>query len=230
MNFYPVILTDSIKTLQNQVDLVKDIEGIETVQIDIIDGFFVDNVTVTPSDLYDVDFGDLTIDLHMMTEEPIDYVHEFLERKDELPIRSVIGQIEKMSYQRFFLEEVKKHEWKAGLSIDIFTPVEEIDEEVWGMLDIVQLMGIESGEQGKKLKNIIFDKVEQVKSRRPSFAKASAGKGAENSFEIMVDGGVKLDNAQKLVDAGVEGLVVGSAIWGAEDTEEVVKEFLAVGN
>ncbi len=220
MNIYPTILTDSSKIAQEQINLVKDLDKISTIQIDVIDGYFVDNVTVTPLDLVDLTFGPATVDLHLMTEEPLDYVYEFLERKDELPVRAVIGQIEKMSYQRFFLEEAKRHEWQAGLSLDLYTPLESIDDEVWSLLDVVQLVAIDIGYQGNPLKEIIFQKIKEL----------SHYKTSDQDFEIIIDGGVKLDNVQKLIDAGADSFSVGSAIWHSRDVAQTVNEFAAIIN
>lgn len=228
MKLYPTILSDSLATVRKQASQANSLEKIETLQIDVIDGYYADNVTVTPLDLVEVDFGKLSVDLHLMTEEPLDYVYEFLERKDMIPIRGIMGQIEKMSYQRFFLEEVKKHGWKAGLSLDVFTPIEEIDEEVWPLLDIVQLVAVEIGFQGGDFHSSVLQKIEKLKKIIDQVENADFGQ--KKSIEIIIDGGVKVDTIKSIRDAGADGVAVGSALWEAGNVEQMVTALLEASN
>jgi len=108
MNLYPTILTSSMATAEEQLALIKDNPKINVVQVDIIDGLFSDNLTIIPTDLVFMDFGDLKLDLHLQVEEPMDTFLEIESLANDLPIRSVIAQIERMTYQEDFLLEVKR--------------------------------------------------------------------------------------------------------------------------
>src|SRR5690606_11795580 len=118
---------DQHDIFQQQLDLCIESGLVHTIQVDIIDGYFVDNITVTPADLIDLDFGDLEIDFHLMTQEPLDFVREIIDYQDDLPVRSVIGQIEQMSNQELFIDEVRRYDWNVGLSLNLNTPISEID-------------------------------------------------------------------------------------------------------
>lgn len=214
MNLYPSILTNSLRTAQEQLDLVKDHPKIKTVQIDVIDGFYADNLTISPIDLIELDFGKLTIDLHLMTEEPLDFVLETVAFKDQLPIRSIIAQIEKMSYQSDYLEEVKKQGWLTGLSLNLHTPVESIDNSSWPKLDIVQLMAIEAGFQGMKFESRILQKIETLRE---------VIERKKLKIKIVVDGGVKAEVVADLKKVGVEGVGVGSGLWKSENIKQTIK-------
>ncbi len=216
MKIYPSILTDSMTTLTNQVEAVKNVPHISTIQIDVIDGYFADNLTITPSDLYEVDFGELTIDFHLMTEEPLDFVYEFLEPKEELPVRAVIAQVEKMSHQLPFVEEVKSHQWKVGFSLDLFTPLSAIDQVLWSQLDIIQLMAVEAGHQDQAFKNQVIEKVTQLNQ---------SGRVSDTT-EVIVDGGVNLKTVHDLVTAGVSSIAVGSQLWNSTDLSETVEQLM----
>lgn len=220
MNLYPSILTDSLEKVQKQLDLVKNLEEIQTVQIDIVDGFFVDNLTITPLDLVGLDFGDLTIDLHLMVEEPMDSFLEIEGLAEMLPIRAVIAQIERMTFQEDFLAEVKRRNWKAGLSLDLFTPLDSLDmsESCLQYLDIVQIMNIEAGFQGQEFNEIALEKLEKVKKIRDKRA-------AE--WEIISDGGIKLQNYKKVTQAGTNSITVGSELWKSQDVKRTVEQFLS---
>lgn len=219
MNLYPSILTDSIEKVQEQLNLVKDIDGIETVQIDIIDGFFADNLTVTPLDLMGLDFGDLKIDLHLMVEEPMDSFLEIEGLAEQLPVRAVIAQLERMTFQEDFLSEIKRRNWKAGLSLDLFTPLDSLDmsESCLQYLDIVQIMSVEAGFQGQKFNDLAMEKIEAIRKIRE-------GRGAD--WEIISDGGIKLDNFKKIIKLGADGITVGSELWNAKDISMIIKKFI----
>lgn len=213
MNIYPALLSDSRLELQEQLDLIKDIEGISVVQVDVIDGKFADNLTVTPADLPDLDWGELQIDIHLMTEEPLDYVYELRDVKEQLPIRAVIGQIERMTQQAHFLEDVQKNGWTPGISLDLFTPLEEIDEATLRFIKIIQLMGIEAGFQGTEFNPLVLQKVAQL-------SKAAH----ELDMEIIVDGGVNLNNIGAIAKNGADSVAVGSLLWKSMDISETIAQ------
>jgi ribulose-phosphate 3-epimerase len=213
MNLYPSILTPSIEEYQQQLSFVMDSQVVKVIQVDIIDGVFTDNLTLTPLDLINIDHGELEIDFHLMTEEPMDYVQELISIKDHLPIRSVIAQIERMSSPLSYLEEVKVQGWKAGFSLDLYTPVSAIDIDCWGDLDIVQLMTIESGFQGQEFNRRAFEKLTEIHQH------------AQSEIEIIIDGGVKADLLPLLNEKQVGGATVGSGFWRASDPVAAIQQY-----
>ncbi|MEA2056219.1 MAG: hypothetical protein U9O78_00675 [Patescibacteria group bacterium] len=216
MKIYPTILTDSIAVCQQQVREVSSVAEIETVQIDVIDGHYVDNLTVTPADLVEVNFFDLSLDFHLMVEEPLNHLYEILEFKDQLPARAVIAQIERMTCQSEFIKDVKKNGLKPGLSLDLFTPLEALDYETWNSeLEVIQLMAVEAGHQGQEMQPLLFEKLQKLKRLMQEYSV---------NWEIVVDGGVKITNVKRLEEAGVEAVSVGSQIWRAEDKERVIQK------
>ena len=156
MNFYPAILTDSLELVQKQINLVRSQKKVKVVQIDIIDGYFVDNLTITPMDLVDIKFHDLKIDFHLMTEEPMTFAEEIVNHGKYFPVRVVIGQVEKMSSQEDFVSLLENYNIMKGLSLDLYTPHEEILDSVFKRLDSLQLMSIEAGAQGHSFNDLVF--------------------------------------------------------------------------
>jgi len=152
-----------------------------------------------------------------MTEEPMDYVWELEEYCKELPVRSVFGQIEKMSYQEAFLEEVKKQDWKAGLALNLYTPLESIDENSWDWMDAILLLGVEAGASGQAQNSFLFEK---IKSAKEKILKGEP-------MRIFVDGGVNKDNVAKLQTSGVDSVTVNSAFNNAANYKQAVEEFLS---
>lgn len=215
MKLIPAILTDSFTTLQNEVSAVQMSSLIEAVHVDVIDGNFADNLTVTPLDLTVGDFEPLKIDFHLMTDEPMDYIYESIAVKEYLPIRRMIGQVERMSHQADFLQEVKIHGWEPVLALDLFTPLEAIEEEVWRDLDKVLLMGVEAGLQGQAMNFHVLEKIQELRKFFPD----------PQRMKIIVDGGIKHDNLVAVLSAGADEVVVGSEVWHSSDPLAVIEEF-----
>lgn len=216
MNLYPAILTENSFTLQEQIDLVSDESTLPVVQIDVIDGEFVDNLTISPIDLIGTNFYDLQVDFHLMVNEPIEYVYECSQLEQ---IRTLIGQIEHMSSQADFIQEVKERNMKPGLSLDLYTPISSIDKESWQEISLIQLMGIQAGFQGQEFKGLmVLDKVKALVKLRKELD--------QPQLEIVVDGGVKFDNIDSILKAGADGVAVGSELWKSSDFNHTVSQLV----
>ncbi len=219
MQFYPGILSDSVSVVADRLAVLKEQAGVTVAHIDIMDGWLVDDITVAPLDLVELDFGDLRCDLHLMVDEPIDFVLEAQAIKEFLPIRTMIGQVEHMSFQKSFIEEVKVHNWQAGLSLNLHTPVSAIDDEVWPHLSLVQIMGVEMGKSGQVFQPAVLDKINELRLKAET---------QHLSLEICVDGGVKLDLLPQLQEHGVSSVVATSAVWQSPDPAVAIEEFIKI--
>jgi len=216
MKLYPAILTDSMNTLVEQIESVKQSEHVSRVHVDIIDGQFVDNLTVTPMDLTVVEFEEMTLDLHLMVEEPMDSVFECEAMREYLAIHQIIGQVERMSRQEDFVDEVRQNGWKVGLGLDVFTPLEAVDEENWSDLDTLLLMGIEAGYQEQIFNVQVLQKIKELRELPQA-----------KHVTVLVDGGVKVTNITRVLQAGADEVAVGSALWKSNDPLQVINEFYA---
>lgn len=214
-HIYPAILSDSLETVTQQLAIVRELDSIQTVQIDVIDGYFTDNVTVFPEDLTEVDFQPFELDFHFMVNEPVDFILQTAALPTRLPVRAMIAQVERMSSQAEYISEVKRQDWKTGLSIDLHTPLEAIEKESWAELDVVQIMGIEAGEQGQSFVPLVLDKIRATREYLTTH---------NLDVELLVDGGIKLTNAQAIIEAGATGLTVGSLFWQAQNPQQIAEE------
>lgn len=230
MTVYPSILTESAETLQHQLDLSAEFEDLAAVQIDIIDGEFVDNQTVSLQTVVEADQHELPLDFHLMVNEPMDFVWELIEWKEQLNIRTVIGQVERMSHPDQFLAEVKNQGWRTGLALDIYTPWDEIDPDVLGDVDVIQLLGNEVGRSGQPLNDLIWPKLKEISAALAELHASPAAKaaGMKEPIELIIDIGVNLETAPKLLKAGVTGLAVTSALWKASDPEQMFRQLTAI--
>lgn len=217
MNIYPSILTESFETLNDQLAISQANPDISIVEIDVIDGYFADAITITPIDLAVADWENVSINFHLMTQEPQDFVYETSGLKDQLPVNAVIGQVEQMSYQAEFLKEVKAHGWRAGLGLNLYTPIEAIDEDSWETLDIIELLSVEAGSQGQVFNPVIWAKIAEVQAKLGAL---------DHPVELVVDGGVTLEMLEKLKQISVDSASVGSGIWENASPDQALMDYI----
>jgi ribulose-phosphate 3-epimerase len=204
MKFYPAILTENIDVAQHELDLANGFTNCDVVQFDLIDGFFADALTITPADMATCEFGSLQCDLHIMAIDPEDVVHEAVEFASQIPVRAVIGQVEKMSSEKSFIDAVRRQGWQVGLSLDVDTALESIDESVWSELQFLQVMGVPAGEQGQAFVTRTLELVKAVDQLRQK-------QGLQ--FELLVDGGIRPNLIAGLSNLHVDGCMLGSYLW-----------------
>lgn len=199
----PSILTDSQKTFFSDLSTFSELDPQpEIIQLDVIDGIFAPELTVEPSilnqDLVVSTLDAIQVDLHLMTVDPIDYVHEVYENQS---VRAVIAQIEKIHSLTEFLEEVKANHLLAGFALDVYTPFESIDQAFLPELKVVQIMGGQAGSQGQTFAPQIIEKIKAAQEAREALAL---------DYEIYVDIGMNPTTIPQAKQAGADGFVVGS--------------------
>ena len=220
MKIYPTILTQEISDLKEKIDLLIQEKGTaEVVQVDIIDGLFAENYTVAVEDLIGLDFGDLKLDFHLMVNDALDAIWEVTDNLSKLPVRAVIAQVERLGGPvDYFLDAISKHDLKAGLSFDLYTPIEEL-EPSWfeAGLKVVQIMGVEAGFSGQKFNELVYGKLEEL----GRFFEEN--KIETEEIEVIIDGGVNAEIVGQVaaLDLPFEniGLAVNSALWEKEGFE-----------
>lgn len=218
---FPAILSDSPDLVATQVQTARQSGVVEVVQVDIIDGFFADAWTIQPTGLADIDFIGLQIDVHLMTEEPLDAVYELQEMK-QLPIRAILAQVEKMSSISAYIEVVEEIGWQVGLSLDLHTSLSTIEPNLWSKLDWLQLMGNRAGRQGQDLHPTLETTLKQACLARDKFGSAQP--------RLIVDIGVNQDTIGLLRSWGADAVVVGSALWQANDFNQAWRDLQTAAN
>ena len=199
----PGILTDNSRKFFEDLSTFSQLDPQpEIIQLDIIDGQFTPELTVEPNILNQDEVVDALagtkVDLHLMTVDPIDYVHEVYENQS---VRAVIAQVEKIHSLTEFVEEVKANHFLVGFSLDLYTPFEAIDAQVLMDTQIVQIMGGQAGQQGQAFEETVLAKVKEAAQVREDL-------GLE--YEIYVDIGMNPETIPQAIEAGANGFVVGS--------------------
>lgn len=208
----PSMLSADFGHLERDTRMI-DRSRAEWIHIDVMDGVFVPNISFGFPVLKAIDaVSDKFMDVHLMIVEPERYVKRFVEAGADL----VTFHVEATSDPRTCMAMIREAGAKVGISIKPATPVETIAEWL-PMLDLVLVMSVEPGFGGQSFINGSVEKVKQLRTMidRDGY-----------STLIEIDGGVGIDNAGMLFEAGCDVLVAGSAVFCSADPEETIKTML----
>ncbi len=182
--------------------MLKKVEeaGVEYLHIDIMDGHFVPNISFGPMVMKSLKGKtDLVKDVHLMIENPDQFIPGFVDAGADI----IVVHQEACPHLHRTIQNIKSHGVKAGVSLNPATSLSTI-EEVLPELDMVLIMSVNPGFGGQSFIESSLDKIKRLK-------KMIDDRGL--SIDIQVDGGVKVTNVKKVVEAGANVIVAGSAIF-----------------
>jgi ribulose-phosphate 3-epimerase len=206
----PSILSADFSCLGNQIQAVER-GGAGILHVDVMDGHFVPNITVgLPVVKSLAGFTRLPIDAHLMITDPGTYATQFVEAGAQM----VSVHVEADPHLHRTVTAIKAAGAQAGVVLNPATPVSAV-EEALHFVDYVLVMSVNPGFGGQKLIPQALDKVKRL---RQMIAERQL------NVRIEIDGGVDCTNIEKVVAAGAEIIVAGSAIFGKSDAEAAVKE------
>ena len=204
----PSILSADFANLERDIKIIEN-AGSPYVHIDVMDGHFVPNITFGPSMVAAIrKITDIVLDVHLMIENPEKYVTAFLEAGADI----ITVHLECKPDIEFIHSEVKKFGKKLGITINPPTPVSELTPYI-SKADMVLIMSVNPGFGAQSFIETSLDKISEVRK-------------LNSDIDIEVDGGIKLNNVNTVIDAGANIIVAGSAIFGAEDVAQATKDFI----
>ena len=206
----PSILSADFSCLGDQIRAVER-GGADVLHFDVMDGHFVPNITVGLPVLKSLaKFTRLPIDAHLMITDPGTYAVQFVQAGAQM----VSVHVEADAHLHRTLMSIKSAGAQAGVVLNPATPVGAV-EEALQFVDYVLVMSVNPGFGGQEFIPQALDKVKRLRQMIIE---------RQLHVRIEIDGGVDRSNIEKVVAAGAEIIVAGSAIFGKPDAEAAVRE------
>ncbi|MGQ3130767.1 MAG: ribulose-phosphate 3-epimerase [Flavobacteriales bacterium] len=209
----PSVLSADFARLGADIEMINQSEA-DWFHVDIMDGRFVPNISFGFPVMEALKkHATKMLDVHLMIEEPLKYVDEFVEKGAGM--LTIHWEADRHIHRS--IQAIHKAGAKAGVAINPGTPV-HILKDIIKDADMILLMSVNPGFGGQSFIENTYARLEELNALR----------NAQNpQCWIEIDGGVNDKNAPELVRLGADALVAGNYVFKAEDPQEAIKRIKA---
>jgi len=197
----PSILSADFGHLQDDIERVK---SAEYLHVDVMDGHFVNNITIGPCVLKSIK-TDLFKDVHLMIENPEKYIDDFVKAGAD----GITVHAETCKNLKDVIKQIHDLGLKAAVSLNPDSKLDMIDNVI-DEVEMVLLMTVVPGFGGQSFIEKVLDKIKELRSRK-------------KDLDIQVDGGINDQTVKKAVEAGANIIVAGSYIFGNPKPEKAIE-------
>lgn len=200
---------------ENLVNYVKELQGLNAdfMHMDVMDGKFVENTCLNANLVNEVNKNAvIPLDVHLMVKTPKEHILNYISAGAN------IITVHYESYENIIdlLEDINlirtTNHTLVGISLKPNTDISVITH-ILKLFDLVLIMSVEPGKSGQKFMEQVIPKIKELKQEI---------KNKNLNTLIEVDGGINLNNAKEIVSAGADILVMGNALYKAENRKEVI--------
>jgi ribulose-phosphate 3-epimerase len=194
----PSILSADFSRLQEEVASVEPYA--DWLQVDVMDGHFVPNLSFGAPVLKDVETT-LPLDIHLMVANPEERIEEFLAFKPKnITFHAEVTDTEE---RHALIAAIRDGGATAGIALNPDTPLEDVDD-VLSDVDLLLIMSVNPGFGGQEFLTHVLEKVRAARKKFPTMM-------------IQMDGGIDNTTAPQCIEAGANNLVSGSYVFGSDD-------------
>lgn len=211
----PSLLAADFLKLGEEINMVNESLA-DWFHIDVMDGQFVPNISYgMPIIKHIKRLAKKPLDVHLMIERPEQYLSTFRECGADI----ITVHAETCPHLHRTIQQIKETGAQAGVALNPHTPVSSL-ENVIEDLDLVLVMSVNPGFGGQKF---IYNTLKKIREIKDMITVRNA------QAVIEVDGGVGMQNAEKILQAGADVLVAGSSVFKAENPTKAIEDLKGIG-
>jgi ribulose-phosphate 3-epimerase len=210
----PSLLSANFINLERECQMLNESEA-DWFHLDVMDGHFVPNITFGPMIIEFIrKQTKKTCDVHLMIEEPEKFAEQF--KKAGADILTVHYEACKHLHRN--IQQIKGLGMKAGVALNPATSVELI-EDVIGDIDLLLIMSVNPGFGGQSFIPRTYERIRQARKMIDD---------NKLDVKIEIDGGVTVENAKSIIDAGAHVLVAGNTVFRSSDPKATIHQLKLV--